>query len=246
MPHIKALRLLALLCYWDEHPDWLRDVVHSFKLADVDQIVALDGSYRNFPGGTVTSPIEQPVAILQAAAEVGIRCDVYEPQQLWANEPAKRTRSFELADQYRPDWVAVWDADEVITEAPDDLKDRLAATDRDCADACLLDAPSAVLAAGFLEDEEALPNTMLSRVVMPRRCLFRWTPGITVGPRHFDYVTPDGRNLWGDQYGHPLVLKDLVIDHRNPHREPGRRELARAYWKHVRGAVGDEPEPAPL
>lgn len=240
------MRLLAVLSWWDEKPEWLTDVVHSLKLANVDQLVCVDGSFVNFPGGTAASPLGQAQAIMAAAHDVGIPCDVYEPLSMWANEPAKRSRSFRIMDDYRPDWFIVLDADEVVTEAPEDLKDRLAATDRDCADACLLDAPSAVLAAGFLEDEEALPNTMLSRVVMPRRCLFRWTPGITVGPRHFDYVTPDGRNLWGDQYGHPLVLKDLVIDHRNPHREPGRRELARAYWKHVRGAVGDEPEPASL
>jgi hypothetical protein len=238
------VRLLSVLCWWNEQPSWLADVVHGLTLAGVNQLVAVDGAYENFPGGTAASPIEQAQAIMAAAHDAGIMCDVYEPRELWANEPAKRTRSFRIMDDYRPDWFLVIDADEVITDAPADLKERLEDTDRDQADACLLDAPSAVLASGFLDDEEALPNTMLSRVVMPRRCLFRWSPGITVGPRHFDYIRPDGVNLWGDMYGQPLVIPDLVIDHRNPHREPGRRELARAYWQHVRTRVGDEPPTA--
>lgn len=240
------MKLAALLCWWNEDPAWLHDVIQALPLAGVTQLVACDGAYQNFPAGTPASPHEQAEAIMTAAHDAGIPCDLYQPHALWANEPAKRTHSFRLADAIRPDWLLVIDADEVILEAPADLHDRLQASDADYAEVCSLDAPSSVLAAGFLDSETAIPNVMLSRVVTPRRCLFRWTPGITVGPRHFDYVTRDGRNLWGTRPGQPLQIRQMVIDHRNEHRERGRQELARAYWKYVRSEIGDEPVPPPI
>ena len=83
----------------------------------------------------------------------------------------------------------------------------------------------------------------------PRRCLIRAVPGIVVGPAHYDYVTPDGRNLWGDEYGHPLKLtvgtRRMVMQHRNAQRLPGRRQAALDYYK-AREATGAERHRKPL
>jgi hypothetical protein len=116
-------RLVALLSWWDEHPDWLADVVRSLVLADVDALVAVDGSYPHMPGATASSPHGQAAAIARTAAEVGIVSEVVVPGDLWTSECVKRTAMFGYAEAHRPDWLLVIDADEVILQAPPDLKD---------------------------------------------------------------------------------------------------------------------------
>jgi hypothetical protein len=229
-------RLVALLSWWDEHPDWLADVVRSLVLADVDALVAVDGSYPHMPGATASSPHGQAAAIARTATEVGIVSEVVVPGDLWTSECVKRTAMFGYAEAHRPDWLLVIDADEVILQAPPDLKAHLAATDRDCAEVASLEHAAPVLAA---EMDEEMPQVMASRWVKPRRCLFRAIPGLRVGDAHYDYLTPDGRNLWGDGDEPALQVRDMVIDHRSGRRDPVRRAAKDAY-REARDTLGVE------
>jgi hypothetical protein len=222
-------RLVALLSWWDENPDWLADVVRSLALADVDALVAVDGSYPHMPGATASSEPEQAVEIQVAARVLPLGAYVYQPSELWASECVKRTAMFRYAEDFDPDWLLVIDADEVILQAPDDLKARLAASPVDYADVCSLEQPAQVLGGG-VEDAD-IPQVLASRWVKPRRCLFRAVPGITVGPAHYNYVTPDGRDLWGDEYGSPLRIRDMMIDHRGARRDPERLRARQAYYE---------------
>jgi hypothetical protein len=228
-------RICALLSWWDEPADWLADVVRSLVLADVDALVAVDGSYPHMPGATATSPHGQAAAITRTAADVGIVSEVVVPGDLWTSECVKRTAMFRLAETYRPDWLLVIDADEVILQAPLDMKDRLAATDRDCAEVASLEHAAPVFAA---EMDEEMPQVMASRWVKPRRCLFRALPGLRVGDAHYDYLV-DGRNLWGDGGEPALHVRDMVIDHRSGRRDPVRRAAKDAY-REARDTLGVE------
>lgn len=223
-------RLVALLSWWNEPVDWLADTVRSLALANIDALVAVDGSYPHMPGATAQSPSEQAVEIHLAARQAGIDSIMHRRNILWESECVKRTAMFRYAEVFAPDWLLVIDADERVIRAPNDLKDRLAAHSGDYADVCSLEQPAPVIGAGMDEDD-AMPTIAASRWVKPRRCLFRAYQGITVGPAHYHYRLPDGRDLWGDEYGSPLIIRDMMIDHRNAHRSPERRAAAAAYYR---------------
>lgn len=226
-----SVRLVALLNWFDERPDFLADVVRSLKLAEVDVLVALDGPYRLYPATRDRSDASQYHAITDTAQAVGIPATVQGRLHGWDSECEKRTHLFTVGDSHQPDWYLIVDADEVILQAPADLKDRLAAAGSDYADCLSLEHAAPVAWAGIEDgDGDDVPAVIASRHVKPRRCLFRAVPGLTVGPAHYDYMTPDGRNLWGDQYGRPLLVRDMVIDHRTLGRDTGRREASLAYY----------------
>jgi hypothetical protein len=231
-------RIVAVLSWFDESPDMLRDMVLSLPLAGVDALVAVDGAFEHFAGNGYKSPREQVDAIYDAAQQIGVTSSCSIPGSRWRNEPEKRSYAFRLAEGRKPDWYLVLDSDERILAAPPDLKDRLAETDKDVVEGMLLEAQATTWSAEF-DDEEGLPAIHAQRFVKPRRCLIRAIPGLRCGPRHFDYVTPDGRNLWGDTYGSPLLMRDLVIDHRNHERNKARADAAWEYYR-VRDELGLE------
>ncbi|HWT24538.1 MAG TPA: hypothetical protein VN213_13615 [Solirubrobacteraceae bacterium] len=237
------MRLVALLCWFDEKPEFLADTVRSLAAAQVDALVALDGAYRLYPAsqGRQTSPVEQWNALVDAAYDTRLQWTMAEGKPGgWESECEKRTELFRLAERHDPDWYLVIDADEVILQAPADLKDRLAATGKDYADFLSLEHTAPTLHA---ESEDGAPIILAQRYVKPRRGLIRAVPGIVVGPAHYDYFTPDGRNLWGGEYGDPLQVRDMVIDHRNRLRAPERMQAAIAY-RDARDATGIERVPA--
>jgi hypothetical protein len=216
----------------------LRDMVLSLPLAGVDALVAVDGAFEHFANARTESPSAQKQAIFRAAKDARLDLRCYYPISLWESEPTKRSHAFQSAERLRPDWYLVLDSDERILAAPPDLKDRLAETDKDVVEGMLLEAQATTWSAEF-DDEEGLPAIHAQRFVKPRRCLIRAIPGLRCGPRHFDYVTPDGRNLWGDTYGSPLLMRDLAIDHRNHERDRARADAAWEYYQ-VRDELGLE------
>lgn len=220
------MRLVALLNFYDERPDFLQAVVASLPLASVDALVALDGPYSLFPAGRRYDLLEQRETVTGTAQAAGLQL-VLDGREGWKSECEKRTHLFRLGDNLRPDWFLVIDADEPILQAPTDLKDRLASTAADYGDCLSLEHMAPALSAGVEGDD--FPVILAQRYVKPRRCLIRAVPGITVGPVHSDYFTPDGRNLWGDEYGTPLLVRDMVIDHRNRLRDPVRLQAALDY-----------------
>lgn len=238
-------RLVGLLSWYQERPDWLYETVTSLKQADVTALVAVDGAYRLYPGGTPTSDPEQREAIEQAAHDIGIDLLVWEPGETWAGgEVEKRAFLFAAGEAFTDgpdDWYIVMDGDEVIAQAPTDLHQRLEATPHPSATVAFLNDPAeGIVSACF--DEGGIPSIMHGRFVQPVPILFRAFPGLTVRGRHHDYLLPDGTNLWGDgiHEGPPsLLIPDLLIDHRTKLRDDDRRAKSMAYYD-ARNAAGVE------
>lgn len=232
------IRLVALLAWYNEQADWLRDTVMSLPLAGVDHLVAVDGAYALFPNGKAQSHHEQHESIADAAEEAGIDCTICLPQVVWeSNELEKRTYMFREGERYEPDWYLVIDADERILKAPSDLKERLSSTPKDYADVLSLENQSK--AWGAEVEGSVVPSVVAGRYVKPRRCLIRAVPGIVCSVAHYHYIAPDGRNLWGDEMGDPLRIRDFIIDHRCHERDTERRQAALDYYD-VRDATGAE------
>jgi hypothetical protein len=219
-------RIVAVLSWFDESPGMLRDMVLSLPLAGVDALVAVDGAFEHFANAQPESPVEQAQAISAAAKQADILLRLYYRTTLWKSEPEKRSSAFTLAEMQSPDWYLVLDSDERILTAPLDLKKRLAATEKDAVEGMLLEAQATTWSAEF-EEEEGLPAIHAQRYVKPRRCLIRAIPGLRCGPRHCD------------TYGNPLLMRDLVIDHRNHEREKARADAAWEYYR-VRDELGLE------
>ena len=196
------MKLVALLAWYDERPDWLTATVESLHLLEVDHLVAVDGAYEHFPGGTATSSPNQAAAIATAAARHHVRCEIHHPTARWPSEVAKRNYLFREGQRVGADWYFVVDADELVESGG--AKAALERTD--------LDVAAVTLREGHVE--------------RPLRMFFRAIPGLRVERNHHTYVTPDGRRLWG---GHPcepaLELRQVRVEHRARDAERSGRAL---------------------
>lgn len=218
------MRVIALLSWYDERPDWLAECVASAALL-CDHVVAVDGSYELFPGARAkpVSDVEQATAILEAADRAGIGCTMHVQRRPWAgNEVAKRDFMFRLASTLvgPADWFLRIDADELIRQVPADIHDRLAATDHDAAEITMYD----------------LDRTMHSEWQM--RALFRALPGIGVQQAHYVVTAPGGprgtRVLCGNQIHHQEdaePLHGLRIEHRTHERPEIRQSRKLRYYQ---------------
>ena len=217
-------RLIALLSFYDERPDWLAACIFTmYKHLDVDHVVALDGAYALYPEGRAWSPTDQHHAITEACNALGVGLTLSAPQHVWTgNETEKRTALFRLADSVSTngvDWYFVIDADELVDECrAESLKSILADLEHDVADVALLTRE---------------PTGEISR--QPLRMLFRAIHGITVEQYHWHYKAPDGRMLWGN--GPTCIpgtdLGDIVrVEHRHEQQRNAVRNQGRKnYYK---------------
>lgn len=247
------MRVISLLCWYDEHPDMLAAHVAGLVQARVEVLVAVDGAYRDYPGGMPHSPVAQSFALQNACNVAGIRLELMRPNRLWAHEMEKRSALFRLADSVGADWYLVLDADEVLINVPPDLRDRLAGADVDVFELPYLDDPHPTLA--YAEDADGEPYVARARHLKYRRSLFRGSPGIYVAGRHSRYIAADGQVLWGDPlWGDEPVaaerLRDFVFDHRSAQRGAERNLARRAFYdsegrKELEGLPGAGPAKAP-
>jgi hypothetical protein len=225
------LKLIALLAWYDESPKWLAHCVRSLPVAGVSHLVALDGAYALYPEAAPSSPPEQSAAIRDAAREAGIGCDVHVPDQVWAgNEIEKRSALFALAERVAEpnrDWYFVVDADCVIEESPDDLLEQLAATELDVGEVMMWE-PGTVT--GPARDYSRWRRDDC----FDMRSFFRAIPGLRVEGNHYNYVTPEGRRLWGHNRRHltdALNLRQVRVTHRSRLRSIERAERQYAYYR---------------
>lgn len=108
------------LCWWNERPEDLDRCVRG--LGDIaDRVVALDGAYSRYPGATTSSPKDQIAAIREAAAAVGLECEIVQPRLLWTGQVQKRTELLRLASK-GSDWIATVDADHIISADRADIR----------------------------------------------------------------------------------------------------------------------------
>ena len=228
------MRLHGLLCFYDEPVKNLIACLAALADAGVDHVIALDGRYAMYPGDEAASDPEQHAAIQFACRELAMACTLHVPSEPWPrNEPQKRTALFTLAAGLADegDWFWVQDADQIVTKWPDDLKDRLAATEQPVAELTMVDTVAQRL------QHRSLPPTFALR------CMFRAQP-IKVGPAHCDYIGADGSALWhGHGIGESVDALDLTdvltVEHR-PNARPMERKLRKAEFYRRRDESGHE------
>lgn len=218
------MKLIAVLCWFDERPSWLAGVVASLKKAEVAHVVALDGAYALYPGGRAYSSREQHGVIVETCQALEMGCTIYAPQEpYFGNEVEKRTLSMRLAEaiaEPHEDWYFVVDADHFVTSAIGHT-DRLAETECDVAEI------------RFMEPYGAIPSGGC-----PLRCVIRAIPGIYYDGNHYTFRTPDGRDL---HHGREpaLDLSCIEVEHRTGERDRYRKGLQKHYYER-RDMVGAE------
>lgn len=226
------MRLIGLLCFYDEPIENLIACIASLHQAGVEELVAVDGAYALYEGGKPASASGQHAAIHLACRELGMGCVLHVPGKVWANnEVEKRTFLFSLglAVSVPGDWFFVMDADQVVIRVPDDFKQRLQETDLEVAEVEFLDVVA----------QRANQLNWPPRFAV--RCLFR-AQKITVGPSHCIYDTADGRHLWGQTVGkdpEPVLAfpgEDVLVEHR-PDRRPTERQLSKLDYYQRRDAA---------
>jgi hypothetical protein len=237
-------RVIGLLSWYSESAVWLAATVASAAKV-CDHLVAVDGAYLLYPDGRNRSGSEQAAIITDVATAHGMGVTVHTPQTVWeGNEVEKRSFMFRLAEAVatpNKDWYLILDGDEVVLDVPSDFKQRLAATDLDAGEVT------------FWEHQDPHQDPKLAEAARqfewsghhryPIRTLFRAIPGLRVETNHYTYVTPDGRQLWGNQTEgeqvEALDCRDLLVEHRTFMRDLARRASAQRYYK-TRDATGIE------
>ncbi len=211
------MRIIAVLSWYDEPVDWLRECVASARFCD--HLIAVDGPYAAFPGAfeKPSSPPDQ----IQAIRGVWPGCGVHVQPGPWDGEVAKRDYMFRLAVAEGADWVFVIDADEVVTDVPGDLRERLAATQLHVAEATLL--------------YEMTPGWPMAPSQVRR--LFRVLPSIGYRGAHSRVVaTVCGRQVALTDPDLSVCEPAEAIDglrmrHRSHERSPERRSRKDDYYK---------------
>jgi hypothetical protein len=225
-----GIRLVGLLCFFDEPVPALGQCLAGMRYLGVDHVVAVDGRYDFYPGDEFVSAEEQVAAIVMGCRSLGMGCTLHSPQGPWGgNEVQKRSHLFMLglAECDPGDWMVVVDADEVYVRSPGggELKARLEAAEEDVARITVRDMNAA--AKNEMEQSKAHPE------FFGLRKLYRAQP-IVCSTNHHTYVTLDGRRLWtaaGEEHEPEpsLDLRELV----EMHHRPGVRDVRRNTAKQV-------------
>lgn len=230
------MKVIGLLNWYNEDPEWLSDCVSSLT-GLCDHLIAVDGPYAVYPGGLDKpySDLEQVDAIRRAAGDMGLT--IHAPRRPWRdNEVGKRDFMFRLGATFADadDWYLRIDADEVVTKVPVTARQQLVETGHSVAAVTMwtreiADWHASCLASGVkvgpLTDYE-------SRF----RCLFRALPGIRIEQAHYLVTAPVGGRRRVLR-GHPKVhaeepaepLLGLRIEHRTNRRSEAEKRLKSAY-----------------
>jgi len=212
------VKVVALISFFDERPDWLSACVASLN-GVADHIVAVDGAYRLFPQAEAHSGDIQAGAIVGTAQALEMGVTYMAPQTPWLrNEVEKRNHALQLALlECEPDvdWILVIDADSLVTSCPHDFRDVLA------------DTKENVGSYYITEDFEGGTGKYGARY------LYRAHPTLHIRYAHFDYRRLDASGnevcLW-ENGGLPCCPTDLVIEHRRNQRNEQRNKRAQRYY----------------
>lgn len=233
------MKVIALLSWFSESVSWLAATTASVARF-CDHIVAVDGAYALYPEARARSGAEQAQVIMETADGAGIGSTIHRPQHVWAdNEVEKRTFLFAagalVAKSYR-DWFLVLDADDVITDVPFDLRERLEATEQHVAGVTLWwrDDPNMAENYAKINRRHELPRVCEQRY---HRGLFRALPGLRVEGAHMVNVGEDNgrtvylRGLDGHHELEPMAdFTDLRIEHRTLLRDLTRAKQQQHYY----------------
>jgi hypothetical protein len=220
----------AALMWSNEDPELLEACVRSTaKVAD--RIVAVDGSWGRYPGGTIRSSQAEEDAIREAAQRVGLDCDIYIPVRGWLGQVEKRTFLYQRAAQ-GSDWIAVMDADYVLHAKWEAVRKELEQSQADVYEIPFVTPsnPMGTMTPGPWHEQGA-------RGVQYHSILYRALPGIQAERRHFFIsALKNGERVWlmhGDD-AHPhlpayRLTAEYWIEHRCMFRTEEYMLASRAY-----------------
>ena len=223
-------RIIGLLSFYDENPQWLRDAITTYARCGITHYVCVDGAYFLLQDGKAASPRKQHKAIIDTCANLGVGLTLHVPETVWMeNEVEKRTFMFQLADTIKTsdnDWVCVIDADEAV-EQPVDLRRELAGITQNVAELTLVDR--------YSQDDPVIKANpgMPLECQQPIRKLFR-ARGIHCAGNHFTYVDGDGNILWCHQISglaEAHEIPTLRVLHRSRERNLARHRQQYAYYQ---------------
>lgn len=182
------------LCWWKERPGDLEACVRGLGTI-ADRIVALDGSYRRYPGATITSSKKELDAIRSTAREIGLDCLILQPDRLWAGQVEKRSYLLNAA-AVGTDWIVTVDTDHVISASREAVRAQLAqdlstdAWDVPFYTPIPSDRPVAESAPGQWHIEQAGTTVYIPQV-------WRAHPGFLVEERHWWIsAVKAGQRIW--------------------------------------------------
>lgn len=236
------MKLVAMLCWYEEDPNWLAALVASLHKAGVSHLVACDGAYMLFPdaGERPRSGCEQAAAITETAHMLDIGVTVHRPIGPWrGNEVAKRNHLLNLAlmETDPDDWLLQLDADETVTHAPYDLHRRLEQTEHDVAGVYFYQRN--VTPPPTVENSVPKFNPLtMEEGFLGHRILFRARRDLRIEHAHYQYtIGPSSRPRYlrgvDDWYDlePALSIPELKVEHRHNHRQPARNEAAAEYYE---------------
>lgn len=230
-------KVCALISWYDESPIWLAACVASLA-GVVDHIVAVDGAYMLYPDASArpSSPVQQHLAIVEAAAAARIPLTLHVPGRPWfGNEVEKRNATVQLALAGAADgpswWLMVVDADMRVVSHPGGLRHRLSRTTCD------------VASFGMRERIDVEQNTRLARAArlgtLPKEtllrfpCIFRADPTLEYVGTH--YVVRNASGYLFNGPGAVLPCEDcsmeVEFEHFTQLRDRERSELQRTYYR---------------
>lgn len=203
-----SIRIVALLSWFDEDPEWLRLTVESLDKLPVTDLVSVDGPYPLFPSEYDESPPECFEAIAAAAGRLGLNLHHFAVGRL--TEIEKRSLMFEKAEALttEDDWYLVLDADERVEKINGDLN-----LQGDVANCVLYE-----------------PDTMKTFDI---RMFFRALRGLRVHHNHHTYASLDANKcLWGMKSDNeePVCDSGVVLSHHTNLRSEPRAKAAKTYY----------------
>lgn len=242
------MKIIGLLCFYDESPTWLAHCVTSMSRF-CDHVICLDGAYRLYPDGGTSSGAPSHDAIVKAAESVGLGLTLYVPPDVYQdNEVEKRNVAFRLGEAIatpNEDWYFILDADEVVVKHSPTMFEDLAQTNLDVASLNMIERV----------DWHANPQVEMvgragfapSKSLAHSRRFYRAIPGLRCVGNHYTFIAErDGRELTLrglEQLQHEAVLTlDIEIEHRHAMRDIARDRAKKSYYA-MRDATGAEMEP---
>jgi len=201
------MKLVVLMSFFDEDPEWLKRSVLSLAPLPVTDLVVLDGPYHGYPSEGDSSPDSNYEALDQACDQLGIYLRYHSEGRM--SEVDKRARLFELGEKFttEDDWFMILDADEELE---------------------LIDGPF-TLEGNVGEITLYEPDTGETMYI---RIFFRALRGLTVEGNHHTYVAGD-KVLWG-LHGHETEAAhdtNLIFSHHTHGRHPDRKGAADEYYR---------------
>lgn len=233
------MKIIGLLSWYDEAPQWLSTAVSGFARV-CDQIIAVDGAYALLPGARPCSHPQQAEAILAAAEAGGVACLVHRPNRLFfGNEVEKRNLTLKLAAPFltENDWVLVFDADcHLFKCEPAAVRGRLENTD------------AMIASYTYVDVEDFFINEEMAKIIKHEeytyehasrtKDIYRWHPSLRYGPQHWILsreMGPDGQRKWlrhAEAHHECLDLDaDLVVYHRSRDRAKVRSMAQKGYYE---------------